>query len=256
MSVSVIIPAYQEAENLGELLPRLNTVLSQTKQPYEILVIDTMSRMDNTEEICEKNKCAYINRENGNGYGDAIRTGIRKASNKHIVIMDADGSHNPDDIIKFYKAMEQGYDLIIGSRYIAGGNSHNGLILKLMSYALNVAYRVFFNIKARDISNSFRMYRTEQLKSLILECGNFDIVEEIIIKLSLSISPFRLLEVPIFFSQRKHGESKRDLLKFILTYITSIKKLLGYKKNHSCIIKRYYRNTDSISFFQGVKNEK
>jgi dolichol-phosphate mannosyltransferase len=232
MSISVVIPAYCEAENLNELIPRLNSVLSQIKQPYEILVIDTMSMMDNTEEICEKNKCVYVNRESGNGYGDAIRTGIRRASNKYLVIMDADGSHNPDDIIKFYEAMKKGYDLIIGSRYIVGGNSHNGLILKLMSYVLNSTYRMFFNIKAKDISNSFRMYHTEQLQSLILECSNFDIVEEIIIKLSVSIPQFRLLEIPVFFNQRKYGESKRDLLKFILTYITSIKKLLYFKRNY------------------------
>jgi dolichol-phosphate mannosyltransferase len=235
VSISVVIPAYCEAENLNELIPRLNAAFLQIKQPYEILVIDTMSKMDNTEEICEKNKCVYINRESGNGYGDAIRTGIRRASNKYLVIMDADGSHNPDDIIKFYEAIEQGYDLIIGSRYIAGGNSYNGLVLKLMSYVLNITYRLFFNLKAKDISNSFRMYHTEQLQSLILECSNFDIVEEIIIKLSVSISPFKLLEIPIFFNQRKHGESKRDLLKFILTYITSIKKLFSYRKNYSSI---------------------
>jgi dolichol-phosphate mannosyltransferase len=230
MSVSVIIPAYHEAENLEELLPRLNVALLQIKQPHEILVIDTMLKTDNTEEICKKNECVYVNREKGNDYGDAIRTGIRIASNKYLAIMDADGSHDPNDIIKFYKVIEEGYDLIIGSRYIAGGNSHNGLILKLMSYVLNSTYRIMFNIKAKDISNSFRMYRTKQLKSLVLECDNFDIVEEIIIKLSVSVVPFRLLEVPIFFDQRKYGESKRDLVKFILSYITSIKKLLGYKK--------------------------
>ncbi|MDR2010957.1 MAG: glycosyltransferase, partial [Bacteroidales bacterium] len=232
MSISVVIPAYQEAENLAELLPRLNAALLRIGQPYEILVIDTISSMDNTEEICQKNRCVYINRENGNGYGDAIRTGILRASNKYLVIMDADGSHNPDDVIRFYEAIEEGYDLIIGSRYTAGGNSHNGLILKLMSYVLNVTYRIFFNVKANDISNSFRLYHTDQLKPLALECDNFDIVEEIIIKLSISISPFNLLEVPIFFNQRRHGQSKRNLVKFILTYITSIKKLLGYRKNY------------------------
>ncbi|MDR2410630.1 MAG: glycosyltransferase [Bacteroidales bacterium] len=231
MSISVVIPAYKEAENLEELLPKLNAVLLQIKQPYEILVIDTMSRKDNTEEICQKNKCAYVNRENGNGYGDAIRTGIRKASNKYLVVMDADGSHNSGDIVKFYEAIEKGYDLIIGSRYIVGGNSHNGLILKLMSYILNITYRMFFNIKAKDISNSFRMYRAEQLKSLVLECNNFDIVEEIIIKLSVSILQFKLLEVPIFFDQRKHGESKRDLKKFIFSYIATIRRLLQFKVN-------------------------
>jgi dolichol-phosphate mannosyltransferase len=230
MSISVVLPAYQEAENLAELLPQLHDALSRIGQPYEILVIDTMSSMDNTEEICQKNRCVYVNREHGNGYGDAIRTGILKASNKYLVIMDADGSHNPDDIIRFYEAIEQGYDVIIGSRYTAGGNSHNGLILKAMSYVLNLIYRIFFNIKARDISNSFRMYHTDQLKLLHLECDNFDIVEEIIIKLSISISPFKLLEVPVFFNQRKHGESKRDLVKFIFSYMVSMRQLLKFRK--------------------------
>jgi dolichol-phosphate mannosyltransferase len=227
--ISVVIPAYQEAENLGELLPRVNNALLQIKQPYEILVIDTLSRMDNTEEICQKNGCVYINRENGNNYGDAIKTGIRRASYKYLVIMDADGSHNPDDIIKFYEAIEKGADLIIGSRYVAGGNSHNGLLLKIMSYILNVTYRIFFNIKAKDISNSFRMYHTDQLKSLVLECNNFDLVEEIIIKLSVSISPFKLVEIPIFFDQRKYGESKRDLKRFVFSYIETIGRLLMFK---------------------------
>jgi dolichol-phosphate mannosyltransferase len=74
------------------------------------------------------------------------------------------------------------------------------------------------------------MYHTEQIKSLILECSNFDIVEDIIIK--MFISPLGLLEAPIFFNQRKYGELKRDIFKFILTYITSIKKLLGYRKDY------------------------
>jgi dolichol-phosphate mannosyltransferase len=230
VSISVVIPACHEAENLADLLPRLTTALARIKQSYEILVIDTMEKTDNTDEICTINNCIYVNRENGNDYGDAIRTGIRRTSNRYLAIMDADGSHNPEDIIKFYEAIEKGYDLIIGSRYIAGGDSHNGFMLKLMSYVLNIAYRIFFNIKAKDISNSFRMYHAEQLKSLVLECSNFDIVEEIIIKLSISISSFRILEVPVFFNQRKYGESKRDTGKFIFTYIMTIKKLLGYKK--------------------------
>jgi dolichol-phosphate mannosyltransferase len=187
--------------------------------------------MDNTEEICQRNKCVYIKRENGNNYGDAVKTGIQRASYKYLVIMDADGSHNPDDIIKFYGAIKKGADLIIGSRYVAGGSSHNGLILKLMSYILNITYRIFFNIKAKDISNSFRMYHAEQLKSLVLECNNFDIVEEIIIKLSLS--EIKLVEIPVFFDQRKYGESKRDLKRYIFSYLETIGRLLQFKSGKS-----------------------
>lgn len=229
MSVSVILPSYKEAENLTELLPIIKKAVSCIRQPYEILVVDTMTKTDNTDEICKKNDCTYINRENGNNYGDAIRTGICKASNKYTVVMDADGSHNPDDIIKFFTEMEKGYDLVIGSRYIHGGNSYNGIILKLMSYVLNMTYRFLFGIKVKDVSNSFRMYKTEQLKALSLECDNFDIVEEIIIKLSKKTSNFRILEIPVFFDQRKHGESKRDLVKFIFSYIATIKRLMKAK---------------------------
>jgi dolichol-phosphate mannosyltransferase len=100
----------------------------------------------------------------------------------------------------------------------------------MMSYVLNLTYRIFFNIKVKDISNSFRMYKTEQLKLLPLECNNFDIVEEIIIKLSKYIPTFKFLEIPVFFDQRKYGESKRDLVKFIFSYLTTIKKLMKVKK--------------------------
>jgi len=232
MSVSVILPSYKEAENLIELLPEIKKVLSCINQPYEILVVDTMTKTDKTEEICQRNDCTYINRENGNKYGDAIRTGISKAANAYTVIMDADGSHNPNDIIKFYTEMEKGYDLVIGSRYIQGGNSQNSVILKLMSYFLNITYRVFFGLKVKDISNSFRMYKTEQLNALSLECNDFDIVEEIIIKLSKNISCFRILEVPVFFDKRKFGESKRDLFKFIFSYVKTIEKLTKMKKEN------------------------
>ena len=229
MSISIILPAYQEAKNLSELLPAIKKVVSSIGQPYEILVIDTMTKKDNTDEICLENGCTYINRENGDDYGNAIRTGINKVTNKYIVTMDADGSHDPEDITRFYSEIEKGYDLIIGSRYINGGRSNNGIILRFMSYILNLTYRVFFGIKAKDISNSFRMYKTDQLKSLSLECNNFDIVEEIIIKLSVHVPSFKLLEIPVFFNERKYGESKRNLVKFIFSYISTIKKLKRIK---------------------------
>jgi dolichol-phosphate mannosyltransferase len=188
-----------------------------------------MTKSDNTDEICQINDCSYINREYGNNYGDAIRTGISKATNKYTVVIDADCSHNPDDIKRFYTKIKNGYDLIIGSRYINGGDSYNNIILKIMSYILNMTYRIFFKIHVKDISNSFRMYKTEQLKTLSLKCDNFDIVEEIIIKLSKDIPSFKLLEIPIFFDKRKYGKSKRDLIKYIFSYIFTIKRLISIK---------------------------
>lgn len=227
--ISVVLPAYNEADNLKNILPELCKTLEDL--PHEIIAVDTQEAMDNTKEICDENGCRYVSRRGGNFYGDAIRTGFAEAKLDYVVVMDADGSHNPKDILKFYQEMEaEGYDLIIGSRYCKGGNSHNGIILKLMSRMLNLGYRILFQLKVQDVSDSFRMYHREQIQGLELECQNFDIVEEILIRLQLSKPGFRIKEVPIFFNKREYGESKRDLVKFIKSYIKTMSRLMKIKR--------------------------
>lgn len=226
MEISVVMPAYREADNLKKIIPRIQSVLSDINVPSEILVIDTMEPMDNAEEVCSRFNAVYINRMNGNFYGDAIRTGISSADGKYIVIMDSDGSHNPEDIKKFYNEMKkENYDLIIGSRYCKGGETDNNFILRFMSYFLNVTYRVLFSLKVKDVSDSYRMYNAQKLKSIELKCDNFDIVEEILIKLNYSVDNFKVKEIPIKFSKRDAGESKRNLMKFIFSYIKTIRNL-------------------------------
>lgn len=243
MSISVVIPAYKEAENLDVLLPRLVDALSKLNIENEVLVIDAQERTDNTKEVCDRYACTHLPREKGDFYGDAIRTGFAAASMKYTVVMDADGSHNPEDIARLYQAiLGSKYDLIIGSRYIQGGNSSNNFILKIMSYVVNLVYRIIFNIKAKDVSDSFRMYQTNQIKKLVLECDNFDVVEEILIRLSIAIPSFTLHEVPIFFNKRMYGESKRDLVKFVFSYISTICKMLKIKR-HALQIKKQTAGT-------------
>lgn len=120
MKISVVLPAYLEAENLKNILPSIHEALK--KLEHEIIVVDTMESMDDTQEICDRNQARYVARRNGNLYGDAIRTGFEEAEGKYIVVMDADGSHDPNEIVNFYTAMKtEKYDLIIGSRYCKGG---------------------------------------------------------------------------------------------------------------------------------------
>ncbi len=248
MSISVVLPAYKEAENLKILLPKINQTLLSLKIPFEVLVVDAREKMDDTQEICIHNHCTYIQREGGDFYGDAIRTGIQCAKMDFLVVMDADGSHNPEDIIKLYEAMQSGdSNVIIGSRYTEGGNSCNGAILKLMSYMVNLAYRVIFHIKAKDVSDSFRMYYTEQIQSIDLECENFDIVEEILIRLSIKYPNFALKEVPIYFNKRMSGESKRDLWKFIFSYLSTICRMCKIRKN---ALNARVKHEDSTAFLE------
>ncbi len=230
MIISVVLPAYQEGENLKTILPKIKAAVEKLAVEYEVLVVDTIAPTDDTAEVCAAHGVVYLPRLHGNTYGDAIRTGFAASKGDYVVIMDADGSHNPEDILKFYQKIEPSYDLIIGSRYTGGGGTHNGFVLKFMSWMVNVAYRVIFGLKVKDVSDSFRMYRGAQVRALSLECDNFDIVEEILIKLVLSKKDYRIYEEPIYFNKRQHGESKRNLLKFVASYAVTIIKLLRIKQ--------------------------
>lgn len=232
MEISVILPAYREADNLRKILPYLKRNLDRLEVPYEVLVIDTMEPLDNAKEVCDKNNVRYVPRKNGNYYGDAIRTGFGEAKGKYIVVMDADGSHDARYIRRFYSRITKGkWNLIIGSRYCRGGSSDNNLVQKFMSWMLNFIYCIIFGLRVKDVSNSFRMYTGDMVRRLELECDNFDIVEEILIKMSVLSPELRILEVPISFHKRQFGESKRNLVQFIISYLSTIKKLWHFKKN-------------------------
>lgn len=233
MSISIILPSYKEYDNLKIILPELVNELNSFISDYEILIVDTTEPMDKTESLCyEYDSIKYINRENGNDYGDAIRTGIKYSSKNYIVIMDSDGSHPINKIRELYdNIIDNDLDIVICSRYIKGGNSHNIIILKLMSILVNIVYRKVFSLNVKDVSNSFRIYKSNMIKNINLECNNFDIVEEILIKLTTKHKNIKIKEIPIFFSKRMYGKSKRKLIRFIFSYLKSIIKLYKIKDN-------------------------
>ena len=222
--LSIVIPAYLEEENLRLLLPRLNQVLTGLNCEFEILVIDTMEPLDKTQNACVKNNVQYIPRENGNSYGDAVKTGIARALGKYIVFMDADGSHTPEFLPNLYEHRE-GFDIVIASRYVKGGYTENPLPLIYMSKILNIFYAVVLNLKCHDVSNSFKLYRGELLKDLNLRCDNFDIVEEILIKIKRKKKDLSFKEVPFTFKKRMFGQTKRNLGLFIVTYLFTLLRL-------------------------------
>ncbi|MEC7275453.1 MAG: glycosyltransferase [Bdellovibrionota bacterium] len=224
MQLSVIMPAYLEEENLRILLPRVKKVLKEVAPKSEIIVVDTERPMDGTPVACEEFDVTYINRTGSNTYGSAIRSGINAARGEFIIFMDADGSHYPD-FIKELWAYKDSHDITIASRYIEGGHTENSSTLILMSKIVNWGFSFVLGIKAKDVSNSFKLYKGSHLKELNLKCDNFDIVEEIIYKIIRKHPQCEIKEVPFSFKQRMFGETKRNLPLFILTYFQTLIKL-------------------------------
>jgi dolichol-phosphate mannosyltransferase len=229
IDLSIVIPAYKEEENLTYLLPKIINEVNALNIASEILIIDTNKPLDNTKKICEKYGVIYLNRDFDNNYGSALKKGIMQSKGEKTLVMDSDGSHDPKEIKNLYSYSKK-YDLVIGSRYVKNGNTENNRLLIFLSYLVNIFYRVFLKINVKDISNSFRVYDSNQLKSLNINCKHFDVVEEILIKILIKYPHISLIEVPITFKKRVSGKSKRKLLAFSFSYISTLIKLLKIKK--------------------------
>jgi dolichol-phosphate mannosyltransferase len=223
--LSVVIPAYLESENLRVLLPRLMDSLGTMGLRSEVIVVDTMEPKDETSAVCEQFAVRYLNRKNGNDYGDAIRTGIEYAEGSYTIFIDADGSHTPEFVKTLYDNRSAG-DVVIASRYVDGGNTDNGKLLIFMSLIVNVIYSFVLGLHCKDVSNSFKLYKTDDLKSLSLKCNNFDIVEEILFRLKQNKGKgLRIKEIPFAFKKRMFGETKRNLFFFMMSYVATLFKL-------------------------------
>lgn len=225
MGISVVLLAYKEAENLKILFPRILDALKETGTDYEIVLIDSEKPLDATPEICAQFGVKYFNQEEPH-YAGAFRTGIRKATMERMLVLDCDGSHDPVVIPAIYRKSMEGYDLVIGSRYCDGGKTNDSPLSICMSKVLNTTMRLVVGVKAKDISTSYRMYRTDEIQAVHLECENYDVLQEVILKMKLKKPDFRIGEVPIQFEKRIYGESKRQLLKFIRGYIRTLFRLV------------------------------
>jgi dolichol-phosphate mannosyltransferase len=237
IELSIVMPAYREARALETFLPQLFAAAAALTPAFEVLVVDTMEPVDDTKSVAETAGARHIFRTGGNFYGDAVRTGIASARGQYILFMDGDGSHNPRDMQKLW-AQHANFDIVIGSRYVKGGETENPAILIWMSWAINFIYRIVFGLRVKDVSNSFRIYRAAPLRSLSLESNDFDIVEEVLLRLVFGATQATVTEVPVTFEQRKAGESKRDLKKFALSYLGSIRKMRNFQKSEQHKLKK------------------
>lgn len=227
LDLSVVIPVYREADSLRTLLPSLEQALGGLGVAYEILIVDTIRPLDDAPAICAgRPGVRYLNRSGGDRYGDAIRTGIAATAGEWVVLMDGDGSHNPAFLAEMWPWRRE-HDLVIASRYVAGGKTENPAVLIFLSLLVNITFRLVLGLNCLDVSNSFRLYRGDQLRMLKLVCHHFDIVEEILVRLANAPVGCRIKEIPCVFERRKAGRTKRNLVTFAIGYGFTLVRLVN-----------------------------
>jgi dolichol-phosphate mannosyltransferase len=224
----VVIPAYEEIDNLKNLLPKINYQISLIDGlNYEILVVlPSFTSKDEMETIRNLSAIPVI-RKPTNNFGDALRSGFSALDVRSTlaITMDADGSHRPERINDLYLIAEN-CDIGVASRYVKGGSTDNSAVLRFMSRILNLIYKIVLNVDCNDISTNFKIYKSRDIRKIELECKNFDIVEEIIYKIHLLHNKdTKITEIPDHFHNRDLGVTKRKLGPFIITYILTLIRL-------------------------------
>lgn len=152
-TLSIVLPAFNEADSLTFLLPQLRAAYPDD----EILVINDGST-DNTESICKKNKVKVISYPYSQGNGAAIKEGCRHAKGDIIIFMDADGQHSVEDIPRLLKKMEQGYDMVVGARQ---ASTHSSTLKRLGNAFFNKFASIMTGHTIMDLTSGFRAVRKD-----------------------------------------------------------------------------------------------
>jgi dolichol-phosphate mannosyltransferase len=208
----VIIPTYNERENIGALLPR---ILEQPR--FRVLVVDDNSP-DGTatlveDMIAEHDRIGLLKRPGKQGLGTAYVAGFRRALGEgaaFVFEMDADFSHDPSYLPALLAAAEEQYDAVIGSRYVPGGGTTDwGVVRRLISRGGNLYARAILGLRVMDATGGFRCYRRKVLETIDLgDIRSNGYSFQIEMTYRARCAGFRVGEVPIIFPDRRVGHSK------------------------------------------------
>jgi len=223
--LSLIIPTYNEADNIPELIERVEKSLEDMN--FEVIIIDDNSK-DGTADIAEKLGAKYGNikvlRRNGRfGLGSAVVDGMRISSGDLLAVMDADLQHPPELLPMMVKTAEKGFDVVIASRYANGGGVKGWSYLRrfISAGAILLAYIFLPKVRTvRDPVSGFFLIRRGVVDGVPLDHSGYKILLEILIRGRYR----RVAEVPYIFTPRRRGESKLNLSE-IISYAFLLLKL-------------------------------
>ena len=209
MKKSVIIPVFNEEGNIGELIKKTKLVLNPDD---ELILVDDGSS-DNTAKEIRENNCILISLEKNMGKGYAMRMGIERANGDYIIFMGGDGQDDPVEIDLLLQEVKNGFDYVIGSRFLNFDSSDNRFSDKAVlpvnefgNKSITFIINLLFKKNITDSQSEFKCFVAKKLKELKLESNRFEIETELLIKSFRK--EFKIKEVPVHRYERKYGISK------------------------------------------------
>ena len=237
--LSLVIPAYNESENITETVTVIYDELKRQNIDHEILVVNDNSK-DNTLDVLQRLSqliptLVYHTNSGPNGFGYAVRYGLDRFSGNYVAVVMADLSDSPEDIVKFYKKILEGYDCVFGTRWSKGGRVYDYPQVKyFLNRLFNYIIKIVFNLKYDDVTNAFKMYKAETIQGLKpFLSPHFNLTVEIPLK--AIVRGYTYAVVPNSWRNRKFGVSKLKIREMGSRYFF----ILLY-----CLIEKYFSRGD------------
>ena len=208
--ISVIVPVLNEQDNILALLDRIKKSIDPDD---EIIVVDDGST-DLTNDFLKNHSCRVLRHNKNFGKGKALINGINSAIGDIIIFIDGDGQDDPSEIPKLLSGINQGYDFVIGSRFVEDEDKKITRFTKTAlsninwfgNKALTFIINFLFRLDIKDTQAGFKAFKSSAIRKLDLVSSRYEIETEMIIKAKKN--KLRILEIPVHRYVREHGSSK------------------------------------------------
>jgi len=229
--ISFVIPSYNEKDSIPKQIEHIEKVLAASKLKGEIIIVDDNSP-DGTIDVVKKLQKKFRNirlfvREEKKGVGSAYLFGYKKAKGDVILGIDADGSQSPEYTPEFLKKIDEGYDIVVGSRYIKGSyyektTKHEKTHYTLSRYG-NIFASFYLGVPIHDLTHSFRAIRRVVVNNVSTKSkGNSFFIEFLF---RAERKGYKIGEIPVKFLKRKRGTTKINLRKDAINALMDLLKL-------------------------------
>lgn len=219
MKLTIVIPAHNEEENISQAVKRVEQGL---KLEHSLVVVNDHST-DSTRQIVEGLQKVYpnislVDNLKGPGFANAIKAGFDATTTEAVIPVMADSCDDTEIIRLMFDKLNDGYDVVCGSRYITGGARLGGSRLKgFLSSLAGSSLHYLLGIPTRDIANAFKMYRKKVIEAIEIESSGFEISMEIPLK--AFYLGFRITELPTVWRERQKGKSSFKIFKLLPRYL-------------------------------------